>query len=140
MSEALSVFAVFPVTAERVFSAWLDGKEHAAFTNMAAEIENRPGGEFTAWNGYITGRALQLEPPFHIVQSWRTTDFPEDHPDSTLEIIIEDNPDGCQFIVNHTGLPDGRADEFETYWEDHYLSPMLGYFMHESEIQPSKKP
>lgn len=131
MSEGLSVFSIFPVPPERVYNAWLDSEEHSAFTNRKADIDPKPGGVFTLWDGYITGSTLSLE-PFRIVQTWRTADFPDDAPDSRLEIFFEYADVGCQIIINHTNLPDGTADELEQVWEDHYLSPMQGYFLREA--------
>jgi activator of HSP90 ATPase len=131
MTEELSAFDIFPVSPKRIYEAWLDSNEHTAFTNSEAKIDPVVGGDFSAWDGYITGKTILLEPYTRIVQSWRTTDFPEDAPDSILEILIQPADVGCQVILNHTGLPDGRADEFEQGWEDYYFAPMQGYFQRE---------
>jgi activator of HSP90 ATPase len=130
MTEALSVFSIFPVPPDLVYKAWLDSEEHSAFTNRKAIIDPRPGGKFSFWDGYVTGETVVLE-PFHIIQNWRTSDFPEDAPDSLLEIYFEFADVGCQIIINHTGLPDGTADDFEQAWDDFYISPMQGYFSRE---------
>ena len=128
MSESLSVFSIFPVPLKKVYEAWMDSDEHTAFTNSEAKIDSRVGGEFSAWEGYITGKTISLEPFTRIVQSWRTTDFNADDPDSLLEIILEPMDSGCKVTINHSGLPDGRKDEFVQGWEDYYFAPMRGYF------------
>lgn len=131
MTEALSVFDIFPVSPKRVYEAWMNSIDHSAFTNSEAKIDPVVGGEFSAWDGYITGKIISLEPYIRIVQNWRTTDFPEDAPDLILEILFQPVEVGCQVILNHTGLPDGRGDEFEQGWEDYYFAPMQGYFQRE---------
>jgi activator of HSP90 ATPase len=129
MSESLSVFSIFPVSPKRIFEAWLDSTEHTAFTNSPAKIEAQVGGDYSAWDGYITGKTISVEPFTRIVQSWRTTDFNADDPDSLLEIIIELMDSGCKVTLNHTGLPDGSKDEYIKGWEDYYFAPMQEYFI-----------
>jgi activator of HSP90 ATPase len=128
MSEGLTVFAEFPISPRRFYEAWLDEKDHAAFTNYPAEIDPREGGEYSVSAGYITGKTLKLEPYTRIVQAWRTTDFAPEDPDSELEILIQPLAYGCQVILNHSNLPDGSADMYEEGWEDYYFAPMQGYF------------
>ena len=35
------------------------------------------GGKFTAWDGYIFGKYLELDDGKRVVQEWTSTDFPE---------------------------------------------------------------
>jgi hypothetical protein len=46
------------------------------------------GTEFEAWDGYITGKNLRLVRGKPIVQEWKTTEEPEGHPFSRLEITL----------------------------------------------------
>lgn len=128
MSESLNVFSVFPVPPKKIYEAWMDSAEHSAFTDSEALIDPLVGGKFSAWDGYITGKTITLEPFKRILQSWRTTNFTEDDPDSLLEIIIEAMDSGSKVTLNHTGLPDGSKDEYIKGWEDFYFAPMQEYF------------
>ncbi len=89
MPETLKVFSIFPVPSKKMYEVWLDSKEHSAFTNSEAIIDPCVGGEFSAWEGFITGKTISLEPFTRIIQSWRTTDFEEADPDSRLEVTFE---------------------------------------------------
>ncbi len=71
----------FAVPPKRLYRAWLDSEEHGAFTGGEAEIDPVPGGAFSAWDGYISGTTLVLDPPRRIEQAWRTIDFPPDAPE-----------------------------------------------------------
>ena len=51
-------------------------EEHAAFTGAKATCDARVGGIFTAYDGYISGRIVELETGERIVQEWRTTEWP----------------------------------------------------------------
>ncbi len=128
MPDIIQLAALFPVNMETVYDAWLDPVEHAGFTNSPAQSDPKVGGKFTAWEGYIYGTYALLEPKFHIVMRWRTTDFDPEDEDSILDILILPEAEGCRMVLTHSHLPEGREDEFEEGWEDYYLAPMQGYF------------
>jgi activator of HSP90 ATPase len=128
MPESFTVSIVLPATAERIYAAWMDSREHALFTGGKAQITRRKGGNFTAWDDYISGKTLEMTPHKRIVQSWRTTEFPADAPDSQIEITLEPAEGGTSFTIRHTNIPDGQAEEYRQGWVDYYFSPMWEYF------------
>ncbi|MFN0063468.1 MAG: SRPBCC domain-containing protein [Myxococcaceae bacterium] len=128
-SEALKVSAVVPAEPAEVFSAWLNSKAHTEFTGGGrATASPRVGGAFTAWDGYIRGRNLELVPGRRIVQSWRSTEFPEDVGDSRLEVTLARTAQGTRVTLKHSKIPAGQAKQYETGWVDYYLAPMKTYF------------
>ena len=87
-TESLTVSAVIPAAPEAIYKAWMSSRGHSAMTGNGATVVARVGGKHTAWDGYIRGKTLELEPGKRIVQSWRTTDFAEEAKDSRLEVIL----------------------------------------------------
>jgi len=128
MSEAFEITVVLPAPPQRVYAAWLDSDEHTAMTGGVAEIDPRVGGKHIAWDGYITGVNLELEPDRRIVQSWRAADFPIDAPASHLEIVLENEGGSTRLMLRHTALPDGSGERFRAGWADNYFEPMKEYF------------
>ena len=128
MKNSLMMSVVLPATPEQVYTAWLSTEKHSAFTGSPAAVDAKVGGAFTAWDGYIGGMTLALEPYRRIVQAWRTTEFPDDAPDSRLEILIEPVEGGARLTLDHTGIPAGQADEYRQGWEDFYFGPLAAYF------------
>lgn len=128
MAESLKLQVDLPVSPERVYRAWLDGYEHGKFTGGAAHIDARVGGTYTAWDGYIQGQTLVMTPFSRIVQTWRTSDFPEDSLDSQIEIRLEPTCLGCMLTLDHTNIPAGQAREYMQGWEDYYFRPLRDYF------------
>ena len=129
MSDSFELSTFFPgVTAERLYRAWLDSAEHTAMTGNPAQVEPRVGGRYTAWEEYITGATLELQPFRLIVQSWRTTEFLEDAPDSHLEVWLEEKDGGVQLRLVHTEIPDGEGADYQRGWKDYYFKPMQAYF------------
>ncbi len=128
MPESLNLSIVLPASPEKVYQAWLDSAGHGAFTGSPAEIDARPGGKFSAWDGYISGTTLEMHPFERIVQSWRTTDFSPTSPDSHLEVLFEAAAEGMRLTLVHTDIPDGQAEDYRQGWEDLYFTPMTEYF------------
>ena len=128
MPESLKLSTDLPVLPEKVYQAWIDSAQHSAFTGSPAEIDGRPGGKFTAWDGYILGTTLELQPFRRIVQFWRTTEFPQSSPDSHLEVLFEAVNNGTRLTLVHTNIPDGQGEEYKQGWEDYYFAPMAEYF------------
>lgn len=128
MKTEFTISTILPATPEKVFRAWLSTDGHAAMTGSPAKIEPRVGGSFTAWDGYITGKTLELKPYTRIVQAWRTTEFPEKSPDSRLEIVLEPVEGGTKLTLTHSNIPEGQADSYEGGWDESYFQPMKEYF------------
>lgn len=129
MAESFEVSAFFPSqTPEQIYTAWLDSQAHSAMTGSPAQIDSAVGGKFSAWDGYIQGQTLELEPTRRILQAWRTTEFPEDSPDSRLEILIESVDGGAQITLLHSEIPDGQRENYRQGWADFYFEPMGRYF------------
>jgi len=128
MPESIKVSAVLPAIPEKVYNAWMSSEEHGRFTGSKAEISPRKGGSFMAWDGYIEGKNLELEPGKRIVQSWRTSEFPSRSPDSRIEVLFEKSEKGTRITINHSNIPDGQGKQYKQGWLDYYFKPMKRYF------------
>ena len=128
MLESVVLEEWFPVESQVAYRAWLDSRAHSAFTGGEAVIDDRVGGEFTAWDGYILGRTLALDPPRQIVQAWRTTEFPGSAGDSRLELTFAPSAGGTHLTLRHTEIPEGQGISYAQGWIEHYFEPMQAYF------------
>ena len=122
------VSALVAASPEAIYRAWMSSDEHSAMTGGEAHVNPVVGGEFTAWDQYIKGTTLELDPFGRIVQSWRTKHFTDGDPDSQIEVLLE--PRGDQSLVRfvHTNVPDEDRGYEEGGWKDNYLDPMREYF------------
>ena len=121
------VSQVFPATPEAIYRAWLSSDGHSAMTGSPATATDVVGATFEAWEGYIQGQNLELEPPKRIVQSWRTTEFDASEEDSRLEIVLQPQDGGTLVTLRHSGLPK-HGLLYKQGWVDSYFLPMLAYF------------
>jgi activator of HSP90 ATPase len=126
--ESITVSTVLPATPERIYTAWLSGRQHSAMTGGKATVVARVGGKHTAWDGYITGRTLELEPDRRIVQAWRSADFPDDAEDSRLEVLLEPAAGGTKITLKHSHIPAGQGAGYKQGWVENYFNPMRAYF------------
>jgi uncharacterized protein YndB with AHSA1/START domain len=147
-TESFEITHTLPASPEAIFRAWVDPAEHARFTCSPASGESTVGGRFTAWDGYILGSHRVLEPGRRIVQSWRTVEFPDDAPDSELELVLEASEGGTQILLRHRDVPEGQGDAYRAGWVDHYFAPLARFFStppklkdrEQAQAMPSKKP
>ena len=123
-----SVSDVIPASSDAIYDAWLSSDEHSAMTGGLAEIDPQVGGRYSAWDGYIEGETLELEPKRRIVQSWRTSNFTEEHADSQIEVVLERADGGTRVTVNHTTVPDTQRGYQDGGWQKSYFDPMREYF------------
>src|SRR3989337_4514417 len=119
---------IIPASPEDVYAAFIDAKKHSAFTGSKATCDPKVGGEFTAWNGYISGRNLELEKGKRIVQEWITTEWPDGYPPSRLEFTFCKVSGGTELTMVHSNIPADQADEYRQGWIDNYWDPLKAYF------------
>jgi activator of HSP90 ATPase len=124
----IEVSVVINVPAKVLYEAWLDSDEHSAFTGSHAEVDPRVGGKHAAWDEYIVGEILELEPNRRILQSWRTSEFPAENQDSKLEILFNEEDSGTRITLIHKDLPESQAENYRQGWVDNYFEPMASYF------------
>jgi activator of HSP90 ATPase len=127
MSNEFTLTITLPAKAEAIYKAWLSTKGHSDMTGSPAKVDGRKGGDFTAWDGYIWGTFLELEKNKKIVQSWRTSEFPEEADDSHVEVILDEESGKTTLTLVHTNIPRGQ-DSYKQGWEDFYFKPMKEYF------------
>jgi activator of HSP90 ATPase len=129
-----------PARPEAVYEAWLDSAAHSAMTGGEAKLAKRVGGSYTAWDGYISGKTLELTPGECIVQSWRTSQFTTADPDSTITVELTPTKTGTRLMLIHKGVPDGQTSYEKGGWQDFYFKPMKAYFEREKKkAKPAKK-
>ncbi len=114
-------------TAKNTYATWLSTEGHSKMTGSPAGISDKIGEGFTAWDGYIKGKNIALEPNKRILQSWRTTQFEESEEDSKIEVLLHELDGKTELTVVHSNLPETGA-HYKKGWQEHYFEPMREYF------------
>ena len=126
--ESIKMNVFIPAETDPVFNFWTDSELHTSIIGSVSIIDGITGGKFTCWDGYISGSFVEIDYPNKIVQNWRTTEFPEDAPDSILELNFEKYKGGTKLTLVQTRIPDGQAEDYRQGWMDHYFDLMKSYF------------
>jgi activator of HSP90 ATPase len=126
---------LIPATPDEVYDAFMEAKKHSAFTGSKATSDPKVGGEFTAWDGYISGRNLELVKGKKIVQEWSTTDWPDKFPPSRLELTFKEAKGGTEISMIHSKVPAEQADDLVEGWNEFYWKPIKEYFTMRARTQ-----
>ena len=119
---------VIPASPKEVYEAYVDPKKHSEFTGTKATGKPVVGGKFTAWDGYIFGKYLELDDGKRVVQEWTSTDFPKGSGPSRLELCFNEVPEGTELVMVQSNVPEEQADEAAEGWKEWYWNPLKEYF------------
>lgn len=129
MTESIKLIEIFTTTPEEIYNAWLDSTKHSNMTGGQAECSITIGDQFTAWDGYISGKNIHLILNEEIIQTWRTSEFDSKDEDSKLVIKLKEVKEGTELTLLHSNIPKGQT-QYKEGWEEHYFTPMKNYFNH----------
>ncbi len=144
MPYTYTLTSFIPATPAQIYAAWLDSLAHTDMTGGKASMSDEVGADVSAWDGYITGRNLDLVPGKRIVQSWRTSRFTDAHADSIVTLTLRAAVSGTVLTLEHSNVPDDQRNYEDGGWEDNYFQPMKEYFVGlaqdigERQSQPAK--
>lgn len=117
----------FKAAPEELYDLYMDSKRHGAATGSTAKVSKKPGSDFMAWDGYITGKLLATVPKTLVAQTWRASDWREDDPDSFLILHFERAKGGSLLTMIHAGVPDGQREALDQGWRENYWEPWKDY-------------
>ena len=127
MRSVIHQSVVFPVSAETLFEQYTDPKLHEAITGAPVEIGPKAGAPFRAFDGVVQGTILTGVKPILVIQSWRSTAFNEDDPDSTLILCFRPEDGHGRIDLVHLDVPGHDYYGGTDGWEKDYWSPWRSY-------------
>jgi uncharacterized protein YndB with AHSA1/START domain len=129
---------IIPASPQEIYDSWLDTVAHSEMTGGEALMSGELGAEISAWEGYISGRNLELIPGERIVQSWRTTKFTDEHGDSVISVTLEVVDGGTLLTLIHSNVPDEQTSYEQGGWQEYYFEPMREYFSKTGKIKKAR--
>jgi activator of HSP90 ATPase len=124
MTQTITQKVVFKNTpVKTLYELYMDAKKHSLVTGAPAKISAKEGTTFSAHDGYIKGKNLQLVKDKLIVQSWKGQDWDKSDLDSTFIINFEQKGKDAVLHVTHANLPEKHADDIRKGWHDCYWKP-----------------
>ena len=117
----------FKASPSEVYDAIMDSQKHSKFTGSKCVIGKKAGDAFTAYDGYIEGKNLELVAGKKIVQSWRSSGWPDGHYSKVI-FEFEKIPAGTKMKFTHEGVPENDFREKSNGWKEHYWEKMKKTF------------
>jgi activator of HSP90 ATPase len=140
MTKTITQKVVFKnTTPKALYELYMDAKKHSAVTGAPAKITAKEGTNYSAHDGYITGKNLQLVKDRLIVQSWRGSDWDKHHVDSTFIIKLE--PKGKDVVLHaiHANIPNEEVEGIKSGWHEFYWEPWKKYLANKPAVKAKKK-
>ena len=117
----------FKAAPDKLFDIYLNSAKHGAAIGSKAKVSAKPGSDFMASDGYITGKLVATVPKSFVAQTWRAADWKESDPDSFLILHFEKAKGGSVLTMVHAGVPDDQADNLDDGWKESYWQPWKAY-------------
>jgi activator of HSP90 ATPase len=135
-AESIHLETVFKAGRKRVYEALTDAKQFHKVTQLSAavqsgmaptasptEIANAPGGAFSFFGGYVSGRNIDLVPNERIIQAWRAGSWPPGIYSIAKFDLVEQGSD-TKLVFDHTGFPKGQGEHLVEGWKTNYWQPL----------------
>src|SRR5271157_114682 len=119
---------VIDATPDEVYEAYTDPGKHSEFTGSPATGKVKISGRFTAWDGYISGRFLELEKGKKVVHEWKTTEWPAGYPPSLVKLTLKPKGKKTELTMVHSKVPAEQAGNYAEGWTDYYWEPLKKHF------------
>ena len=123
MTKVIRQTATFKASPHDVYEALMDSRKHARFTGAPARISRKVGGEFSAYDGSLTGKTTELVADQKIVQEWRADDWDEGH-FSHASFSLKKIKGGTVLSFYQSNVPDEHYEGIKQGWIDFYWKPM----------------
>ena len=107
----------------QLYSTYLDSKKHGAVIGSKVSITPKVGGRFSAFNGGLSGKILHLVRNEAIIQTWRSSGWSKNTPDSVLILTFSKTPKGAQVNLVHANVPDKDVSGVKQGWNNFYWKP-----------------
>lgn len=122
-------YYIITATPELIYTALTTEITVRLWTGDTVEMNPVVDGEFSLWDGAITGKFLELETPHKIVQEWYFGN--EDDAKSIVTIKLHQHKKGTSFEVNHTNIPDEAYKDIVDGWDNEYVGSLIDFYTEE---------
>lgn len=112
-------------TPEEVYNALVKPFAISLWTGGKTQMEEKPGTEFSLFDGDITGMNLEFIPNEKIKQEWY---FGEQEEKSIVTINLKEDKIYTQVELTHTNIPDEIFEEMKSGWDNYYFGGLKEFF------------
>lgn len=111
-----------PAPLAKVWQALTDVTVIEHWTTGPVQMEPRPNGAFSLYDGDIHGVTAEISAPHQLRQDWYGPDAP-DRKSDVLFTLDADGPEATAITIAYD-VPNDEADGLLRTWEHYYISPL----------------
>jgi uncharacterized protein YndB with AHSA1/START domain len=114
---------------KRVMELMTDPVLIRKWSGGAAILENKVGGRFEMFDGWVTGEVLKTSAN-ELAYTWKTSDWPEDSKPTEVHYLLKEDEAGTKVVLRHTGFP--NEEEMKSHksgWTDFFFDPMEDFIL-----------
>mmetsp|Transcript_389 Transcript_389/g.495 ORF Transcript_389/g.495 Transcript_389/m.495 type:complete len:363 (-) Transcript_389:34-1122(-) len=121
--------AIFYEPLSEVYNMFLSGEALSKRTSTVCSIDAKRGGQFSFFDGQVTGTVLVLIENISIVKSWRHAEWPQ-NAGSTLKITFSAlEPEVTEVIVHQSDVPGAFMKKTDEWWHTSFWTPLGGVLL-----------
>jgi uncharacterized protein YndB with AHSA1/START domain len=129
MAFDLSLEFILSGKPERVMELLTDPVLIRKWSGGAAILENKPGGKFEMFDGWVSGVVLKTG-KLELSYTWKASDWPEETKPSEVHYLLKKDEAGTKVILHHTGFPNEKEmDSHKSGWTDFFFDPMEDFIL-----------
>ncbi|KAG1677031.1 hypothetical protein FOA52_001200 [Chlamydomonas sp. UWO 241] len=132
--KTLAITEKYFARASDIYECFVVEGKIRAYTQSGANVDARPGGKFSWYNGSVLGEFVELEADKRIVMRWKFSTWADDC-FSTVVITLDTPEHGTTVLKLHqTGIPhedkfgQGVMDQTETGWRQQVFNRIRQVF------------
>jgi len=127
MSNTIHQEITISASPEQIYEALTNTSQFAECTGMPAKIDFAAGGQFSCFDGMITGQTIEFLPAKRLVQAWRVSNWPAGIYSIVKFELEEINDTETKLIFDHTGYPEEHGEHLAQGWHKQYWEPLKKY-------------
>ena len=111
---------------KRVMELLTDPALIRKWSGSDAVVENRVGGSFAMFDGWVTGKVLKTT-EHELAYTWKEEHWPAA---SQVYYVLKPDEAGTKVILRHTGLPnEAEVKNHKSGWADYVFDPLEDFIL-----------
>lgn len=129
MAFDLALEFILSAKPQRVMQLLTDAKLIRKWSGGEAVVENKVGGRFEMFDGWVKGEVLKTSEN-ELTYTWKLSEWPEATRPTEVHYLLKADEAGTKVILKHTGFP--NEEEMKSHkagWTDYFFDPMEDFIM-----------
>ncbi|MGY8814588.1 MAG: SRPBCC domain-containing protein [Gammaproteobacteria bacterium] len=126
MSRTINQEIILNSSPNKIYDVLTDSTQFSKFTGANAEIDLKPGGLISLFDGMITGVTIEAIQNTRLIQVWRAGNWSEGN---YSLVMFELDGDDVKTTINfeQSGFPEDTKEHLESGWHKMYWDPLKSY-------------